>query len=96
MEYVINCAFGGFQLPDEVINIPNFSELTSRETSNDIRTNPILINWVHKHPNSELGIVVIPDNATDFMVSVDDGFEEVYAVVNGKIIFLPPEVEDDT
>lgn len=54
MEYVINCAFGGFQLPDEVINIPNFSELTSRETSNDIRTNPILI------------------------------------------IFLPPEVEDDT
>lgn len=96
MEYVINRAFGGFQIPEEVINIPAFSELIYRETSNDIRTNPILIDWVHKHPNSELGIVVIPDNATDFMVNEQDGFEEVYAVINGKIIFLPPKVEDGT
>lgn len=97
MKYVINAAFGGFEIPEEVLNNLKLTTINNFDAFGDlpdVRTNPVLIDWVERHPNSELAIVNIPDEATDYMVSVDDGFEEVYAVIDGRIKFISPEGED--
>lgn len=92
MKYVINSAWGGFEVPDEIRKQLNCS---SWDTSHKIRTSPELIDWVENHRKSDLTIVVIPENATDFMVTEYDGLESVYAVINGKIVYLSPIDEDD-
>lgn len=94
MEYVINCAFSDFEIPEEIVNNSTFSENNSWKNSEKVRTSPVLIDWVRKHPDSDLGVAIIPNDATDFLVATDNGFEEIYAVVNGKIIFVPPENQD--
>lgn len=97
MKYVINEAFGGFEIPDEVLNNPKFITIENPDDfddSPDIRTNPILIDWVKHNPNSELAIVNIPDEATDYMINDYDGYESVYAVINGKIEWILPEEDD--
>jgi len=62
MEYIINNSYGDFFVPAEVqkqINCKMFDE------GYEIRTNSLFIKWVKEHPNQELAVVNIPDNATD-------------------------------
>ena len=90
MKYVINNDFGGFGIPDKVAKENNWD--ISYIHSEEIRTDPKLIEWAENHPNWELVVVDIPEEATDFMVNDYDGKETVYAVINGKIKEIVPKI----
>lgn len=95
MLYVINAAFGGFSVPEEVA-----SELGCGrygwDYEGDIRTNETLIAWVREHRDeTELALVEIPEEATDWEMSEYDGYESIIAVVDGRIIHLDTEDEEE-
>ena len=90
MLYVINAAYGGFCVPDEVTNALGCDRYTFYY-ADDIRTDETLIAWVREHRNdedNELALVNIPENATDWELNEYDGFESIVAVVDGKIVHL--------
>lgn len=91
MKYVINNEFGGFDIPEEVMKENNWG--ISYLYSEEIRTDIKLIKWVENHPNYELSVVDIPEEATDFMVNNYDGKETVYTVINGKIKEIVPKMK---
>ena len=84
MKIVINGDFGGFGYG---IENEEFSTFVN-ELEYD-RENPELVAFVENHPEDrgDLVIVTIPDNATDYMINENDGFEELIYVVDGKIHF---------
>lgn len=90
MKYVINNEFGGFSVPANLIKENNWDN--KYLYSEEIRTDIKLIEWVENHPDDELAIVDIPEEATDFMVNDYDGKETVYAVINGKIKEIVPKI----
>lgn len=90
MKYVINNEFGGFSVPANLIKENNWNN--KYLYSEEIRTDIKLIEWVENHPDDELAIVDIPEEATDFMVNDYDGKETVYAVINGKIKEIVPKM----
>lgn len=90
MKYVINNEFGGFEVPTILIKENNWDR--KYIYSEEIRTDIKLIEWVENHPDDELAIVDIPEEATDFMVNDYDGKETVYAVINGKIKEIVPKM----
>lgn len=90
MKYVINNEFGGFSVPANLIKENNWDN--KYLYSEEIRTDIKLIEWVENHPDDELAIVDIPEEATDFMVNDYDGKETVYAVINGKIKEIVPKM----
>lgn len=92
MKLVINGTFGGFAMS------PTTCELlhtTWYDDSNEVRTNPILIDRVERglegrinirsDLHSNLQVVEIPDGATDYMIIDYDGIETCYYVLDGKI-----------
>lgn len=88
MMYVINAAFGGFSVPEEVA-----SELGCGRYAfgydGDIRANEVLIAWVREHRDeTDLALVEIPEEATDWEMDEYDGFESIIAVVDGRIVHL--------
>ena len=90
MLYVINANYGGFSVPDEVMNTLGCGRYAF-DYSDDIRTNEVLIAWVREHCNNvgnDLALINIPDNATDWELNEYDGLESITAVVNGKIVHL--------
>lgn len=90
MKYVINNEFGGFSVPANLIKENNWNN--KYLYSEEIRTDIKLIEWVENHPDDELAIVDIPEEATDFMVNDYDGKETVFAVINGKIKEIVPKM----
>lgn len=90
MKYVINNEFGGFSVPANLIKENNWDN--KYLYSEEIRTDIKLIEWVENHPDDELAIVDIPEEATDFMVNDYDGKETVFAVINGKIKEIVPKM----
>ena len=86
MKMVINSNWGGFEVPMAVqqeLRCGRFSD------TNDIRMDPRFVEWVERHPNSsDLRVVEIPDNATDWEMDEYDGLETIIAVVDGKIVHL--------
>ena len=90
MKYVINNEFGGFSVPANLIKENNWDN--KYLYSEEIRTDIKLIEWVENHPDDELAIVDIPEEATDFIVNDYDGKETVYAVINGKIKEIVPKM----
>lgn len=89
MKYVINCCYGGFGLSEEArkaLGI-NYDEGVDR-------SNPQLVAMVEENSKAVSGdyayltIVEIPDNATDWELLEYDGFEEIIAVVDGKIVHI--------
>lgn len=90
MKYVINNEFGGFSVPANLIKENNWDN--KYLYSEEIRTDIKLIEWVENHPDDELAIVDIPEEATDFMVNDYDGKETVFAVINGKIKEIVPKI----
>lgn len=86
MDYVINRDYGGFKVPQEVADELDCSVW---DFSYEIRTSYELIEWVHAHPNdTTLAVVNIPDEATDWELLEYDGFEQVLAVIDGRIVHL--------
>lgn len=86
MKYVISNYWYGFMVPDEICTA---LDCDVYDDSDEIRTSPELIKWVESHTDDAvLKVVVIPDNATDYEVDEYEGWENVIAVVNGKIVHL--------
>ena len=87
MKIVVNKCFGGFDVNGDTmerLNLDNPYELE------DDRTNAGLINLIESGVNvntdfSNLEVVEIPDDATDYMINGYDGYESVLYVLNGKI-----------
>ena len=89
MKIVINDCFGGFSLSQYAADALG---LNTRYPSNEIRTDPRLINLIEQ-PGvdlvsgncAELRVVDIPDEATDWRIMEYDGSEDVIYVLDGKI-----------
>lgn len=85
MKIVINKCFGGFSVNDNIVKMLN---LESRYDLN--RTNAKLIELIESGEDvngdySNLAVVEIPDDATDYIIDEYDGFEYVLYVLDGKI-----------
>ena len=87
MKIVINKCFGGFSVNDNIVKMLN---LESRYDLEDDRTNAKLIELIKSGKNvngefSDLVVVEIPDDATDYMINEYDGYENAFYVLDGKI-----------
>lgn len=87
MKYVINRSYGTFKVPAELCNKYGYFEY---DESNEMRTNPTLINYLEKNKDAETSLVImdIPDRATDWELSSYDGYEYLTVVVDGKIVHI--------
>ena len=85
MKIVINKAFGGFAVPNEVIDILGCSKYPFDDENIKVRTSEVLINWVKVNPDSPLSVVDLPDEITDFEIAEYDGLESITAVLDEKI-----------
>ena len=87
MKIVINRCYGGFSITDgcaEKLGIDKWD-------ASDYRTDERLIEMVEKSADgvsgycSQLTVVEIPDNMTDYEVNEYDGFESITYVVDGLL-----------
>lgn len=91
MELVINRCFGGFALSDEVCEYLGCGtyDYSRPHERNDWR----LVEAVKKFGDrantffSDLQVVELPDETTDYTIEEYDGAEKVIYVVNGKLHF---------
>lgn len=94
MKIVVNQCYGGFHLSDKAENM--LAKAVGEEADDiwgeEYREHPALIVIVEELGEesydasvSKLAIIEIPDDATDWELSEDDGFEEVIYVLDGKI-----------
>ena len=79
MKLVVNRCWGGFSVPDEVVEQLGLDSCYAHIE----RTNPVLVEWVETHTdgkdghNRELRIVEIPDGF-HYLIDDYDGMETVY------------------
>lgn len=88
MKIVINQCYGGYDLNDKYEEKADRLEVSY--DSDTMRTDPELIeeieNGTYEDAScSSLGVVEIPDNATDYEITEYDGLENIIYVVDGKI-----------
>lgn len=84
MKYVINGTWGGYSVPDEVCAV-----LGCKRYDENVRTNSTFVDWVLAHSGTtDLEVVEIPKEATDWELEEYDGLESIIAVINGKIVHL--------
>ena len=84
MKLVINTCFGGFRIKPEIVKKYDFDKRDVR------RTDKKLIELIESGIDcsgmcSELTVVEIPDEATDYRIEECDGAEYVLYVLDGKI-----------
>lgn len=93
MKVVYNNDFGGFAWPGEIYQ--KFGIHWNRHDRKN-RTNPDIIAaleaYLSTNPDSDLRVIDIPDEATDWMIVDYDGLETVYCVIDGKLYYID---EDD-
>ena len=97
MKYIINNNFGGFELPAEFCNKYGFYSRIYGNTE-AIRTDLFLINYLEEHKKTYKGplvVVDIPDDATDWELEEYDGLESIIAVVDGKIVHIEAEEDEE-
>jgi len=91
MKLVINRCYGGFGVPKDVVKKLGYKDIFDYNVDWNLRGDLRLIKMVEEDPMrfvdscTELKVVEIPDNATDYEISDYDGLESVTYVVNGKI-----------
>lgn len=88
MKIVINKCFGGFGVNDNVIEKLNIEN--AYYDLEDNRTHAGLIELIESGMDvntkySNLVVVEIPDDVTDYMINEYDGYENVLYVLDGKI-----------
>lgn len=88
MKLVVNKCYGGFSFSDFVVKKLNLEYASQCVDRND----PALIALIEKYGSkkcssqwSNLEIVEIPDEATDYRIEEYDGYENVIYVQNGLI-----------
>lgn len=84
MKLVINNCYGGFRVERSIANKYGFDCYKVE------RNNKKLIELIESNIDcngmcSELVVVNIPDNATDYMITDYDGYESIIYVIDGKI-----------
>lgn len=87
MKIVINKCYGGFSVNENIVKMLN---LVSRYDLEDDRTNVKLIELIESGVDvntrySNLTVVEIPDDATDYTIEEYDGCEYILYVLDGKI-----------
>lgn len=97
MKIVINKCFGGFSVNDNIVKTLN---LESRYDLEDDRTNAKLIELIESGVNvngefSDLVVIEIPDDATDYIIEEYDGYESILYVLDGKIKRVQPSFFSD-
>ena len=92
MKIVINACYGGFRLSDEMLK-----KLGTDEAFTHDRTDPKLIELVEAMPNvkrndgygfiqrTDLKVITIPDDITDWTLIIYDGLERIIFAQNGKL-----------
>lgn len=83
MKYVINTAFGGYELPEDFCEMYGIEDRWDYDRG--YRKDERLIKYVEEHPDGDLEVVEIPDDATDWELTEYDGAESIIAVIDGKI-----------
>lgn len=99
MQIVVNRQYGSFKIPSEyMIKHPDLSDGTRRFSRYDYedsdRTSDDLVSYAKNNKESGLGVVYVPDEATDYRINDYDGLESVIYVLNGKIIDAKDFVEN--
>lgn len=83
MKVVINDTWGGYYVPEEVREELGCGEF---DDTMEIRTNVVFWGWVFNHSDdTDLAVYEMPDDATDYMITENDGWETLYYVKGGKI-----------
>ena len=85
---VINTEYGAFHVPQELIEAYGWNK--NYIYSDEIRTDPALIEWVEKNPDGALAVVYLPYNAIRYCIEEYDGLETVHALINNKFVELEP------
>lgn len=91
MKVVLNRCFGGFSLSKKCADFLGVNQYADEKK---VRTDSRLIELVEKDSafasgrSAKLGIVKVPDCATDWEILDYDGMESVIAVVEGKIVHI--------
>lgn len=89
---VINVCFGGFDVPSGFCETYGLDKWSSWDIPRD---DARLVEYVESHADengqlafgcSRLCVCEIPDNATDWRIQEYDGAEDVWCVVDGKIV----------
>ena len=96
MKLVINARYGGFILSNEAVEKLQKIKGTERINLDDDKTraDKDLVNVVEELGSkasgnlSDLRVVEIPDEATDYYIENYDGVETVHYVIDGKIKHL--------
>lgn len=83
MKMVVNAHYGSFGL-----HVAGQYEDWVLDFEND-RTNTELVEFVETHPEQcgDLVVITIPEEATDWAMLEDDGWESVIYVLGGKIVY---------
>ena len=84
MKIVINNTYGGYEVPDAIccrLGCDRYDD------SDEVRTNPEFIAYVENTPDTTLAVAIIPNDATDWEILDDGGWERIICVVNGKLCF---------
>ena len=87
MKIVVNKCYGGFSVNNDIVKMLNLKNGYDLE---DDRTNAKLIALIESGINvnnrfSDLVVVEIPDDATDYTIEEYDGYENILYVLDGKI-----------
>ena len=92
MKLVINTCYGGFGIKPEIVKEYGFDKraLLDYRYEKESRTDKKLIELIESGIDcnsecSELAVVEIPDEATDYYIEEYDGAENVLYVLDGKI-----------
>lgn len=88
MKIVINSAFGGFYLPKGFVKLQGLE--SCYDYDEDLRESDALISYIEENgpEDSDLEVVEIPDNVTDWQIHEYDGLESIICVIDGKIVWL--------
>ena len=85
MKLVLNKTYGAFKMPPEIMDKYGFES----PYDSIARDNPDLIEYVERYGyvrrDTDLRVVTISDEATDFEILSYDGLESVVYVVDGKL-----------
>ena len=89
MKYIINDCFGGFGIKKNILKTFDLDSMCFDE----LRTNEHLITCIENGEDintscSNLAIVNIPDEASDWQIHEYDGYESIIYVIDGKIYWL--------
>ena len=89
MKVIINTCYGGFAVRDEILEKLGLKNMDEKE----LRYNSELISLIEAGEKvsatySDLKVIELPDNCTDYHIDEYDGLEDIVYVVDGKLHWM--------